>query len=76
MADSSVETWWPKLTPEVQHWLQHHVGDALTEEILEAVVAAGGQPEGEFTPGKQDAPDRYDLTGDDWDWIAVQAHHH
>jgi hypothetical protein len=40
------------------------------------VVAAGGEPEGEFTPGKQDAPDRYDLTQSDWDWIADQAHEH
>jgi alpha-D-ribose 1-methylphosphonate 5-triphosphate synthase subunit PhnH len=73
---SSPEDWYPKLDPEIQHWLQHHVGDALTEEVLDAVVAAGAEPEGEFTPGKQEAPDRYDLTGDDWDWIAVQPHGH
>jgi len=76
MSDITPATWWPKLDPETRHWLQHHVGEALTEEILDAVVAAGGQPQGEFTPGKQKAPDRYDLTQTDWEWIAQQAHHH
>mgnify|MGYP003393933209 CR=1 FL=1 len=68
---ASPETWWPELDPETQHWLQHHIGDALTEEILDAVVAAGGEPQGEFVPGAQEAPDRYDLTREDWDWIAA-----
>ena len=76
MAESTPDIWWPKLDDETRHWLQHHVGDALTEEVLDALVAAGAEPEGEFTPGRQDAPDRYDLTGDDWDWIAAQRHEH
>lgn len=73
---ASPETWWPELDHETQQWLQHHVGDALTEEILDAVVAAGGEPQGEFVPGAQEAPDRYDLTREDWDWIAAQPHSH
>ncbi len=76
MADSTPATWWPQLDPEIQHWLQHHLRDALTEEVLDAVVAAGGEPEGEFIPGAQEAPDRYDLTQEDWAWIAAQPHAH
>ena len=45
-------------------------------EVLDAVVAAGGEPQGEFVPGAQEAPDRYDLTREDWDWIAAQPHAH
>ena len=76
MADTSAAVWWPHLDADTQHWLQHHLRDALPEHVLDAVVAAGGEPEGEFTPGKQDEPDRYDLTQEDWAWIAQQAHHH
>ncbi len=75
-SSTSAATWWPALDPETQHWLQHHIGDALTEEILDAVVAAGGEPEGEFIPGFQSAPDRYDLSQADWAWISQQAHQH
>ena len=40
----------------------------------DAVIAAGGEPEGEFTPGVgQEEPDRYDLTQDDWHWIRENA---
>jgi len=69
-----IADWWPKLDPETRHWLKHHERDALTDEVLEAIVAAGGAPEGEFTPGVgQEAPDRYDLTQNDWYWIETEA---
>ena len=69
----SAASWWNELDADTQHWLKHHHNEALTEEILDAVVAAGGEPEGEFTPGgTQEAPDRYDLTQEDWAWIKPQ----
>ena len=38
------------------------------------MVAAGGEPEGEFTPGVgQVEPDRYDLNQEDWHWIRDNA---
>lgn len=70
----SAASWWPNLDPDTQAWLKHHHNEALTEEILDAVVAAGGEPEGEFIPGTgQLEPDRYDLSQDDWHWIRDNA---
>ena len=66
----SAASWWPHLDADTQHWLKQHHNEALTEEVLDAVIAAGGEPEGEFTPGVgQEEPDRYDLSQDDWHWI-------
>ncbi len=66
----SAASWWPHLDADTQHWLKHHHNEALTEEVLDAVIAAGGEPEGEFTPGGvQTEPDRYDLSQEDWHWI-------
>ena len=72
MSMESIE-WWETLDPDAKEWLIDHNGEAVTDDVLAAIRAAGGDvASGAWWIG-EDGPDGFFLSDEAVDWIESAA---
>ncbi|SDD81622.1 hypothetical protein [Auraticoccus monumenti] len=68
-----IAEWWPSIPEATRDWLVAHNGEPLPEDVVEAVVRAGGvRSTGSRWVG-EDGPDGLLLSDDAVDWIEAVA---
>lgn len=61
MNETNIDQWWPKLKPATRAWLMDNNGDAMPDEVVTEITAAGGV----LTAAS--------LSDEDMDWIEAVA---
>lgn len=65
--------WWPKLDVETQAWLIAHNGEAVTQDVLGKITAAGGDPSLNTWWIGSHEPDDIHLSDEAIDWVEAVA---
>lgn len=68
-----ISGWWPRVPDATQEWLVAHNGEPLPDDVLEAVVRAGGVRSAASRWVGEDGPDGLLLSDGAVDWIEAVA---
>ena len=61
--------WWESLEPGAKEWLIEHNGEAVPDDILAGIVAAGGAVASDAWWVGEEGPDGFYLSDEAVDWI-------
>lgn len=65
----SIEQWWPKLEPSTRQWLIDNNGDAVPEDVVDEIIAAGGVTDSVAWWVGQSGPSGFYFSDEAVDWI-------
>jgi len=65
--------WWPSLDSDAKGWLIAHNGEAISPEVLNKIVAAGGSVNSSAWWVGESGPDGFFLSDEAVDWIEAAA---
>ena len=65
--------WWPEIDPATRDWLTAHNGEALPEDVLSKIIAAGGTLASDAWWIGEEGADGIYLSDEAVDWIETVA---
>jgi len=69
----NIDEWWSRLDSEAQEWLIVHNGEAVPDEVLSQITAAGGVVASDVRWVGESGPSGFFLSDEATDWIEATA---